>query len=97
LQHEFSKRKRAIDLQFRGRIAGAGVQARAGGAGVGEEGVFAALQRRNDISGNVDNENIGSAFLSIKLTAENVRQVCQRLAVRFKSLTLGVFHVWVST
>jgi hypothetical protein len=64
LQHEFAKRKRAIDLQFRGRIAGVGVQARAGGAGGVEEGVFAALQRRNDVSGNIDNENIGSTFLS---------------------------------
>ena len=60
LQHEFAKRKQAIDSQFRGRVAGVGVEARAGLAS-GGDAVVAALQRPHD-AGHLDNENIGSSL-----------------------------------
>lgn len=60
LQHEFAKRKQAIDLQFRGRVAGVREEPSAGVAG-GSEASIAALQRPHD-AGHLDNENIGSSF-----------------------------------
>ena len=62
-QHEFAKRKRAIDAQFRGRLGG--VEVGAGLAGSGEGPLLAGARRASMTAGFADNENVGKVLVTM--------------------------------